>query len=355
MESLNFISLFLLFKVITCQPGQNPGPDDVIVIQDLHGRCNNIWNPLVKKVQERNRYQLLSHAQELNFYERGQDCVVTLIGKLDHQWSIRIQSFDVYGQTDAAGIPINCYDYVKFYDAERCDNAKLLKGIDFRTGLCGTLSETQIGTLEFTTCANVLTIQFFTDITKGSIYKNGFSIELTQYLWTNPTGGPDCDFDLNGIAAGVWRDGTFNEFQNTWSDQPVIPGYVEGGNEANYDKEIDGITCYECVNCPVEPFEPEKDGTATDTGCYRCSKEWDQEYQVARRKCYSRVDYTNFIEALREINEPFIGCRQSVDDFSRTRNYCFCDTDLCNEGTRSFINYITMCSLVLVTMVLRLL
>ena len=43
------------------------------------------------------------------------------------------------------------------------------------------------------------------------------------------------------LCFSVWRDGTFNEFQHTWSDQPVIPGYVEGGNDANYDKELDGI------------------------------------------------------------------------------------------------------------------
>lgn len=43
-------------------------------------------------------------------------------------------------------------------------------------------------------------------------------------------------------CVAAWRDGTFTEFQNSWSDQPVIPGYVSGGNEANYDKELDGIT-----------------------------------------------------------------------------------------------------------------
>ena len=51
-----------------------------------------------------------------NFYETGENCVVTLIGKLGHQWSIRIKSFDVYGQTDAAGNPVNCYHFVKMYD-----------------------------------------------------------------------------------------------------------------------------------------------------------------------------------------------------------------------------------------------
>jgi hypothetical protein len=42
----------------------------------------------------------------------------------------------------------------------------------------------------------------------------------------------------------VWRDGTFNEFQNTWNEQPIIPGYVSSGTETDYDKEIDGIQVF---------------------------------------------------------------------------------------------------------------
>lgn len=87
-----------------------------------------------------------------------------------------------------------------FILAERCDNAKLLKGINFQTGLCGTLKESEIGNLLFTTCANKLTIQFKTDLFQT--FKRGFAFELRQYPWSNPTGGPDCDPDLNGIAPG---------------------------------------------------------------------------------------------------------------------------------------------------------
>ena len=87
-----------------------------------------------------------------------------------------------------------------FFAAERCDNAKLLKGIDYKTGLCGTLSETQVGQLLFTTCANKLTIQFKTDNTPHR--SRGFAMQITQYPWTNPYGAPDCDQDLNGIQAG---------------------------------------------------------------------------------------------------------------------------------------------------------
>ena len=84
--------------------------------------------------------------------------------------------------------------------AERCDNAKLLKGINYKTGLCGTLSESVIGQLTFTTCANKLAIQFKTDNTPQS--NRGFSMQISQYPWTNPYGAPDCDPDLNGLLAG---------------------------------------------------------------------------------------------------------------------------------------------------------
>ena len=73
----------------------------------------------------------------------------------------------------------------------------------------------------------------------------------------------------------VWRDGTFTVFQNAWNLQPVVPGYVAGGRDNDYDKELGGIQCYTCQNCPVEPFLPEKDGTAIDSNCYVCSKQWD--------------------------------------------------------------------------------
>lgn len=70
-------------------------------------------------------------------------------------------------------------------------------------------------------------------------------------------------------------DGTDNEFQNNWDEQPLIPGNLNPGGGNNYDKEPGGISCYKCVGCPVEPFDPTKDVTATDTGCYVCSKTWD--------------------------------------------------------------------------------
>lgn len=327
-----------------------PLPDSVILLQNQNGECSSIWNPEIKRVQDRDTFQVYSQSVEQDFYESDRNCVVTLIGKVGYQWEIRITKFDVEGDTTAGDVPVKCQDFVKIYDAERCDNAKMLKGINFKTGLCGTLQESQIGNLLFTTCANKLTIQFKTDIFQT--FKRGFAFELKQYPWSNPTGGPDCDPSLNGIAPGVWRDGTFSEFQNTWNEQPIIPGFVPAGTETDYDKEIDGIQCYECQSCPVEPFNPKKDGTAKGNNCYVCSKVWDDEYLKARRKCYTRTDYLSVIQAIREIDQPFLGCQKTSDDFGRSVNYCFCDTDLCNKSGRTVFSFFAM-SLALLTSVLH--
>lgn len=37
--------------------------DDIIVMQNLHGQCNSIWNPLVKELLE-NTYTINSHSEE---------------------------------------------------------------------------------------------------------------------------------------------------------------------------------------------------------------------------------------------------------------------------------------------------
>lgn len=330
MEGLLFAILMTILLFLHEGSGQIV-PDTFIILQDQFGGCHGIENPQNRTLKDRNVFTVLSQAKEQTFYESNRNCVVSLLGKVGWQWSITITFFDIDGEMDAGGKPIRCRDFVKLYDAERCDNAKLLKGINYKTGLCGTLSESQIGQLVFTTCANKLTIQFKTDNTASS--SRGFSMELSQYPWTNPYGAPDCDPDLNGILAGVWRDGTFTEFQNFWNEQPVVPGYVAGGRDTDYNKELGGITCYECTNCPVEPFRPEYDGTAVDTNCYVCSKEWDEEYQMARRKCYSQTDYLNLLDSIREFEDPFIGCRQTTSQWGRSVNYCFCDTDKCNKSS----------------------
>ncbi|KAL4233492.1 hypothetical protein ACF0H5_008173 [Mactra antiquata] len=344
---------FCLFFIACCLVGLVTAqiPDSVIVLQNRDGLCNSIWNPLVKKLQDRDNFQVISHTVEQTFYEPDRNCVITLIGKIGYQFELIITKFDVLGTTDSTGKPVECHDFLKLYDAERCDNAKLLKGINFKTGLCGTLKESQVGNLIFTTCANKLTIQFKTGLFKD--HRTGFSFELRQYPWSNPSGGPDCDPSLNGIAAGVWKDGTFNEFQNSWNDQPIIPGYVPGGVDVDYEKEIDGISCYECQNCPVEPFDPDKDGTAVGTNCYVCSKVYDEEYYVARRKCFHRTDYLNVIDSIREIDQPFLGCQKTADDFGRTVNYCFCDSDLCNGSSRSMINYLILSVTLFLTLIQR--
>ncbi|XP_045196634.1 uncharacterized protein LOC123551631 [Mercenaria mercenaria] len=335
MGTFVILVIFCLIKL-----GNPQLPDSVILLQNKNGECSSIWNPEVKWLQDRDVFSIYSQTVEQDFYEADRNCVVTLVGKIGYQWEITVTKFDVEGTTTSNGIPVKCNDFVKLYDSERCDNAKLLKGVNFETGMCGTIKESEIGNLIFTTCANKLTIQFKTDIFQT--FRRGFAMNLRQFPWSNPTGGPDCDPELNGIAAGVWRDGTFSEFQNTWNEQPIIPGYVPTGTETDYDKEINGVQCYECTSCPVEPFDPDKDGTAKASNCYVCSKVWDDEYYKAMRKCYTRTNYLSVIQSIREIDEPFLGCQKTADDFGRSVNYCFCDSDLCNKSGRMMISYLAM-------------
>jgi len=86
--------------------------------QTLHFSAQNKDSKLNTDIYSKTPYHTFKSCVVLlqNFYETGENCVVTLIGKLGHQWSIRIKSFDVYGQTDAAGNPVNCFHFVKMYD-----------------------------------------------------------------------------------------------------------------------------------------------------------------------------------------------------------------------------------------------
>ncbi|KAK3598838.1 hypothetical protein CHS0354_007444 [Potamilus streckersoni] len=335
MESHNrVVALFTFIILIYISLVLTQIPESTVILQNQYGDCSSIWNPQERYLQDRDEYIVVSQTVEQTFYASEKNCVVSIIGKLNYQWEIRITTFDVdsTAQIDASGNPRYCGDFVKLYDSQRPDNAKLLKGINFKTGLCGTLSASQIGVLVFSTCANTLTIQFKTD--KVLEFKRGFALALKQSPWSNPVGGPDCDPSLSGISEGGWMDGTDNEFQNNWDEQPLIPGNLNPGGGNNYDKEPGGISCYKCVGCPVEPFDPTKDVTATDTGCYVCSKSWDSEYMKANRDCYTRVQYRNLLLTFRDNSDPFTGCKQIPNDYGRIINYCFCLDNLCNKSSR---------------------
>lgn len=349
MKLIQLLTYFCLFLYSFAQIA-----DDVIVMQNMNGECSSIWNPQSMRLQDKDRVTVISQTVEQIYYFPDRNCVTSIVGKVGFQWTIKISKLDIDGDIDhITGKPTKCYDFVKLYDSERCDNAKLLKGINFATGLCGTLSESSIGTVDFRTCANFLTIQFKTDTKSNS--RMGFAMVLEQFPWSNPTGGPDCDPDMNGIAVGVWRDGTFSEFQNSWNEQPIIPGYVSGGIQTDYDKEVTGIQCYECYGCPVEPFDPVKDATAVSSNCYICSKEWDEEYYTANRKCYTRTDYLNLLQTFAgtTIKGEFVGCEKIVSDYGRNVNYCFCKDNKCNTAPQFVTSYHLSLSLMILTVFLQ--
>lgn len=83
------------------------------------------------------------------------------------------------------------------------------------------------------------------------------------------------EFIFHGIFFTGWNDGTFNEFQNKWDEQQVIPGGIIPGGGNNYDQETGGISCYTCDSCNKEPFDAEVYGVGTKSGCYMCVKAWD--------------------------------------------------------------------------------
>lgn len=63
----------------------------------------------------------------------------------------------------------------------------------------------------------------------------------------------------------------------------MIPGGIGPGSGNDYDKEQNGLTCYSCSYCNVEPFKPEDTGVGTETGCHVCSKEWDDGQYIQGR------------------------------------------------------------------------
>lgn len=97
-----------------------------------------------------------------------------------------------------------------------------------------------------------------------------------------------------------WNDGSFNEFQNNWDEQIVIPGGVGPGSGNDYDTEQNGLTCYSCDYCNVEPFKPEDTGVGTKSGCHVCSKEWDDGMSsILTSKYVFKVNIRNLIPSKR--------------------------------------------------------
>lgn len=53
-----------------------------------------------------------------NYYKDGQNCIVYIKAKPNHQIEVLLTSLDVdaHGQYDIAGYPLKCYDYLKLFN-----------------------------------------------------------------------------------------------------------------------------------------------------------------------------------------------------------------------------------------------
>ncbi|KAJ8315807.1 hypothetical protein KUTeg_007957 [Tegillarca granosa] len=277
-------------------------------------------------------------SQDSRYYENGRRCIVSIKARPNHQIQLIITELSLDSRARIEnGRPVLCHDSLKLYNGPTVDNARLFPGIP-PTGICGKLETgSELGDLTvFKTTQNELTILFETDNIRDEL--TGFQIQITQNYRANPG-----NLYPTGGNPGGWNDGTFNEFQMNWDDQVVIPGgEVPGGDGTDFDKDKNGISCYECNFCPVEPYDPVQQGGNTKTGCHTCSKEWDNEYQQAQRKCYSYTQYYYKLEQLKfggsDTVESYTGCKQFINNFGRRVNYCFCNENNCNKGNNQVLS-----------------
>lgn len=115
------------------------------------------------------------------------------------------------------------------------------------------------------------------DIDKCSTYSIFYKKNLVKKVYISHNGNHNltintCKFSYVHVG---WNDGSFNEFQTNWDEQIVIPGGVLPGGGSDYDKDPNGVDCYSCGFCQVEPFDVEASGVGTEASCHVCSKEWD--------------------------------------------------------------------------------
>ncbi|KAK3097868.1 hypothetical protein FSP39_014005, partial [Pinctada imbricata] len=300
------------------------------------------------KVDFQNQIEDVVRGQSYQYYEDSKNCVVSIKARPQHQIEILLEQLDLDGNAvlDNRGYPVECHDYLKIFNGPRVDNARLLPGIP-PSGLCGTVTTgSDLPNLRsFKTTQNELTVQFVSDNMRES--KAGFQLRIKQYLYTNPG-----NLYPSGGNPGGWNDGSFNEFQTNWDEQIVIPGGELPGGGNDYDKDPNGVDCYSCAFCQVEPFDVESSGVGTEKSCHVCSKEWDDEYQIARRECYSEVQYNSLLVGISTgstVESSYTGCKKFVNQYQRTVNYCFCKENLCNGGRTTIYNthILALCAMVI--------
>lgn len=321
-----------------------------IIIQGQN--CGSQQEPLVVRMTNKDEDWIVSHAGT-DYYQPDKDCIVTIIGKPYYQFQIEILTINIDSRSYVSDFCKGrcCNDYLKMFNSYRVDNARRFPTIPWR-GLCGSEIPKKS---TFITTQNYVTIQFNVDTFQDNM--RGFSLRIIQYLRrysgnVNPESG----------YIGGWNDGTLNEIQLAWNEQESIPGdYIPGGTP-DYGQEQNGVTCYECYRCRIDYFNPSSavDMSTVRTGCFVCSKEWQDAIASANRKCYSRSQYNSLLLTLKDTStgsgtvSDFRGCRKFMNIQGIFMNYCMCDDkDKCNhavvlEGGRMSFFFGTLLSLVLI-------
>ncbi|CAC5409866.1 unnamed protein product [Mytilus coruscus] len=333
---IRFVYILILLSLIQISKGS-------IVVQSndycsvcSEDYCRNTQYYKTKYSFAQDDYDTVQSQSGNNYYKDGQNCIVYIKAKPSHQIEVLLTSLDVdsHGEFDSAGYPTKCYDFLKLFNGPRVDNARLLPKVP-ASGICGSIYlDGDLANLRsFRTTQNELTIQFVTDNRRDN--KAGFLLRITQIYYSNPN-----NLYPEGVNPGGWNDGTFNEFQNKWDEQDVIPGGIIPGGGNEYDKETGGVSCYTCNTCNKEPFDAEAYGIGTKSGCYMCVKAWDDAFSTASRKCFTQSDYIYTLEVYEA--DRYIGCKQFVNSFQRTVNYCFCNTNNCNSAAKTLFSPFVM-------------
>lgn len=311
--------------------------------------CGSQHAPLVVRMTQKDEETIYSHTGD--YYLPSLDCILTLVGKPYYQFTIELLHINIDSRSYYADFcnGLCCSDYLKLFNAYRVDNARIFPAIGWK-GLCG-IEPPRRNT--FITSHNFVTIQFRTDEFQDSM--RGFSLRIRQSVRRN-----DGNINPEGGYIGGWNDGTYNELQLDWTEQEQIPGdLVPGGGGNDYGQESGGIKCYECFGCRIDYFDPKSstDRASERSGCFVCSKEFQDGIARSNRRCYTRLQYDSLLLTLKDTSTgsgkvtDFRGCRKFMNVQGIFVNYCLCDSgNFCNKAGKMPLNFMLLAASVLIAL-----
>ena len=312
--------------------------------------CGSQQVPLVVRMTQKDEETIYSHTGD--YYRPSLDCILTLVGKPYYQFTIELLHINIDSRSYYADFckGLCCSDYLKLFNSYRVDNARLFPAIGWK-GLCG-IEPPRRNT--FITTQNYVTIQFRTDEFQDSM--RGFSLRIRQSVRRN-----DGNINPEGGYIGGWNDGTYNELQLDWTEQEQIPGdLIPGGGDNDYGQESGGIKCYECFGCRIDFFDPKSstDRASERSGCFVCSKEFQDGIARSNRRCYTRLQYNSLLLTLTDTSTgsaevtDFRGCRKFMNIQGIFVNYCLCDRgDFCNKAGKVPLNFMLLATSVLIALI----